>query len=91
MPVNVDVFHIDCGGEGFKGIIVKAVQRSHQLQIFRNALRDGLGQRVVLHGQGDVGAQQFQRIQFVVFIEGIARPAAQSDHSGKPSAGLERC
>src|SRR5438270_14102241 len=90
MPVNVVVFHVDCGSEGLQRVIVKTVQRRHQLQVFRNALRDGLSERMVLYREGNVRAQQFQRIQFTVFVEGIARSATQGNHSGEASAGLER-
>ena len=40
--MNIDVFHINGGREGFEGIVVEPVQGSHQPQIFRNALSESL-------------------------------------------------
>ncbi len=90
VAVNVDVLYVDGGGEGFEGVVVETVQRGHEPQIFGNALRDGLGQRVILHGQRDVAAQQFECVEFAVFIERIAGTAAESDDSGQASSGFQR-
>ena len=40
VAVNVDVLYVDGGGKGFERVVVEAVQRSHQAQIFGDALRD---------------------------------------------------
>ena len=34
VAMNVDVLHVDGGGEGFERVVVEAVQRSHEPQIF---------------------------------------------------------
>ena len=88
VAVNVDVFDVDGGGESFERVVVESMQRSHQPQVFRDALRHGLGQRVILYREGDVGAEQFERVEFAVFIERVARAATECDNSGEPASGL---
>jgi hypothetical protein len=82
--MNVHVFDVDGCGKSFQRVVVKAMQRCHEAQIFGNALRDGLGQSMILNRQCDVAAQQFQRVQFAGFIQRVAGPAAESDDSGQP-------
>ena len=89
VPVNVDVLYVDGGGKGFERVVVETVQRRHEPQIFRNTLRDGLRERVILNRQRDVAAEQFERIEFAVFVERIAGSAAESDDSGKASSGFQ--
>src|SRR5580692_9001383 len=48
VPVNVDVLHVDGGGEGFERVVVETVKRRHEAEIFGDALRYGLGERVIL-------------------------------------------
>ena len=56
VAVNVYVLHVDGGGESFQRVVVETVQRGHQPQIFRNTLRYGLRQRMILYGERDVRA-----------------------------------
>ena len=58
--MNINVLHIDCCGEGFKRMVVKAVQRRHQSQVFPYSLREGLCKRVVLYRQGHIVAKQIE-------------------------------
>jgi hypothetical protein len=51
VAVNVDVLHVDGGGERFERVVIEAVQRSHEPQVFGDPLRQRLGQRMVVHGQ----------------------------------------
>ncbi len=44
---------------------------------------------MILNGQRDVAAQQFQRVQFAVFIQRIAGTPAQGNHSGQAASGLQ--
>jgi len=74
--------------KGFKRVVVETVQRRHQTQIFRNALRNGLRQSMILHGQRNVTAQQSQRVEFAVFVKRIAGAAPQGDHSRQPSSSF---
>jgi hypothetical protein len=67
--VNIHVFHIDGSGERFQRVIVKSVQRSHELQVLGHALRDGLRQCMVLDSQRNVRAQHLKRIEFAIFIQ----------------------
>ena len=51
---------------------------------------DGLGERVVLHGQRDIAAQQLESVEFAVFVEGVPLAAAKGYHSREAAAGLQR-
>ena len=90
VAVNVDVLHVDGGGESFERVVIETVQRGHEAQIFGNSLRDGLGERVILHGERDVAAQEFERVEFAVFIECVAGAAAEGDHAGETTCGFQR-
>src|SRR6266567_1971073 len=90
MPVNVYMLDIDRGSEGLKRIVVKAVQRSHQLEILRNALRDGLRECMILHCQRDITAQHFQSVEFTVFVQRIAETAAKRNYASQASSGFQR-
>ena len=83
--MNVHVLDINGGGEGFECIVVEAVQRGHQAQVFRDALRDVLGERVILHRQGDVTAEQFQGIKFTVFVKRISGAPPETDNASQPA------
>ena len=88
--MNVDVFDVDGGGEGFERIVVKPVQRGQQPQIFGNPLRQRLAEGVILNGQRHVVAQHFKSVERVFFVQCIAGPASQGDHSGKLSPNFQR-
>ena len=49
--MNVYVFHVDGGGESFERVVVKAMKRCEKAQIFRDTLRQGLAQSMVLDRQ----------------------------------------
>src|SRR5215472_16256719 len=90
MSVNVDVLDVNRGGESFERIIVETVQISHQAQVFGDALRDGLGQCMIVNSECDVAAQQCESIEFAVFIESIAGAPAERDYSGKAASRFQR-
>src|SRR5215472_1131242 len=54
MPMNVDVLHVDGGGERLQGGVIEPMERSQQPQIFRHPLGERLAQRVVLDSERDV-------------------------------------
>src|SRR5215471_10521919 len=89
MTVNVDVLDVDRGSEGLEGIVVETMQRSHQAQVLRDALGDGLRQDVILHGESDVTAKEVEGIEFAVFVVSIARSAAQRNDSSKTASSFQ--
>src|SRR5277367_20298 len=52
VSVNIDVLYVDSGGEGLEGVVVETVQRGEQAKIFRDPLRQRLGECVILYCQG---------------------------------------
>ena len=88
--MNVDVLDVDGSGKSFERVVVKTVQRGHQAQVFRNALRDALGERMILHRQRDVTGEQFQSVEFTVFVKRVAGTAAEGDHSSETASGAQR-
>ena len=84
--MNVDVLYVNRSGESLKSIVVEAVERCHQAQVFGHALRQSLRERVVLHGQRYVVAQQVQRLQFLLVVNGLAISTSEGDCSYQLSA-----
>src|SRR5579864_1950802 len=88
--MNIDVLDVDGGGESFERVVVEAVQRGHQAKIFRDTLRNRLRQGVILDGESTVAAEQFERVEFAVFIERIAGTASEGDDASEAPRGFER-
>ena len=61
-----------------------------ETQVFRDALRDGLRQGMILNRQRNVAAQQLECVEFAVFIKSIAGTPAEGDDSGQAASGLQR-
>ena len=93
VSVNVDVFDVNGGGKGLQSVVVEAVQRRHEAQIFRDALSQGLRERMIVDGESDVVAEQVERLEFAGIVEAIAVATAQGDEANqvycRPSG--ERC
>ena len=89
VSMNVYVLDVDGGGKGFERVVVETMQRGREPQIFGDALRDALGQRVILNRERDVAAEQFEGVEFVVFVERIAGTASESDHSRQLSSRFQ--
>jgi hypothetical protein len=49
-----------------------------------------LGEGVVLNCERDVAAEQFESVEFIVFVERFSGTAAETDDSGEPASGFER-
>jgi len=49
-----------------------------------------LRQRVILHGQGNVAAEQVERVEFAVFVKRVSGAAAQAHDSGQTASGFQR-
>ncbi len=90
MSVNCDVLYIDRGGEGFESVVVEAVQRGHEAQIFRDTLRDGLRESMILNRESHVAAEQVEGVEFAVFIECVSGTASEGDNSSEAASGFER-
>ena len=88
--MNVDVLHINGRGECLERIVVKTMQRGHQAQIFGHALRDRLGQSMILDGESNIAAEQLERVEFTIFVQRISGTAAKPYDSGKTASGFER-
>ena len=88
--MNVYVFDVDGGGKSLERVVVKTVERGHEAQIFRDALREGLAESVVLNGQRNIVAQHFERIERIFFVESVAGAAAQGNRAGEFAADFER-
>jgi len=87
--MNVDMLDVDRGGEGFERIVVETMQRGHEAQVLRNALRDRLRQGVILNRECDVAAEQLEGVEFAVFVERLAGTAAKADDTRKASSGFQ--
>ncbi len=90
MSLNIDVLDVDRGGESFERIVVKVMQRGQQSQIFRNALRQGLPQTVILNRQRHEVTEHLKRFQRVYFVGHIARAASQRNDARQFPPDLER-
>ena len=93
VSVNVDVFDVDGGGEGFERVVVEAVQRGQQAQVFGDALGERLAERVILNGQCHVVAEHFKSVERVFFVNRVAGPASEGDYPRRVFPGLSvgRC
>src|SRR5580658_658072 len=87
--MNIDVFHVDSGGESFECVVVEAVQRGQQPQVFRDPLGQRLTESVILNGQGYVVAQHFKSIERIFFIQAFAGPASEDDRSDQLSPDFQ--
>jgi hypothetical protein len=90
VPVNIHMLDVNGGGEGFERIVIEAVQRSHEAQILGNTLRNRLSEHVILNGESDVAAEQFEGVEFIVFVKRFAGTAAQTDDAGEAASGFQR-
>ena len=90
VAVNVDVFDVDRGGESFQRVVVEPVQRGQQPQVFGDPLCQRLAESVILNGQCHVVAQHLKSVELVFFVQGIARPASEGNHSNQLSPDLQR-
>ncbi len=79
--MNVHIFHVDGSCKRFQRSVIKSVQGGHQAQIFCDALRQGLGERMILHRQRNVVAKQAHGAELRGFVRRIARAATESDNA----------
>src|SRR5207245_11372312 len=90
MAMDVYMFDVYGSGKRFQGVVIKTIQRGDQPQVLGNSLRQGLGQSVVLDGQGHISTEQTQGLELVSFIERIAFAAAQNRQADEFSDDLQR-
>src|SRR4029077_13659481 len=90
VPMNVDMLDVNSGGEGFKRIVIEAVQRGHQTQVLGDALRDRLRQGMILNRKRDEAAEQFKGVESATCVERFAGASAKSDDAAKTSSGFQR-
>src|SRR5262249_19106670 len=90
MSVNVHVFHVNGGGESLQSVVIEAVQRGHQTQVFRHALGERLGKGVVLYRQRHVMTKQVERLQLFVVINGDVLSPSQGYSSDQLPSDPQR-
>ena len=83
------MFHVDGGGKGFERVVVEAVERGQQAQVFGYALGESLSEGVILDGERDVVAEHFKSVERVFFVEGIPLAAPESDYAGQLATNFQ--
>src|SRR5580692_12531338 len=89
VSVNVDVFHVNGGRKSFQRVVVEAVQGRHEAQVFRHALSQGLRERMIVDSEGEVVAEQVERIEFTGIVEAITVATAEGDEANQFTADLQ--
>src|SRR5215469_3786638 len=89
MPMDIDVLHVDSGGEGLERVVIETMQRSHQAQILGDTLGQGLRERVVLNREPDIVAQQIEGLQALFVIQRLAFSPAERNRTYEPPADAQ--
>src|SRR5271170_175818 len=84
------MLHVDGGGESFERVVVEAVQGRHKVQVLRDALGEGLSERMIVDGESYVVAEQVESLELAGVVEAISVTAAQGDEAYQFAADPER-
>ena len=90
MPVNIYMLYVDGVGESFERVVIETVKRSHEPKIVGNPLRQRLRERMVLHGQRNVMAQQVKILQAFFVVECICFAPTQRNRTDQFPRNFQR-
>src|SRR5262249_27316991 len=90
VSMNVDVFDVDGTGESLERIVVEAMQRSEQAQVFRYPLRQGLREGVVMNRERNITTHQLKGFETILVVGIVFLAAPERDQANQFAASFQR-